>query len=116
MVEGGQFSERVRWNEDVAPRVEVTFPPLVQGDAPALIGAMVDAATLRGQALAGTVDMRTLSAMLLNALGVADTDQVVDRMFPEGGSERGETTTPAAEAAMVEAVRELREAIGRLEI
>lgn len=115
-VEDGQVFERVRWNEDVAPRVEVTFPPLVQADVPALVGAMVDAATLRGQALAGTVDLRTLSAMLLGALGVSDVDQVVDRMFPDGESEAPSATTPAAEAAMVEAVRELREAIGRLEI
>lgn len=116
-VEDGQIFERVRWNEDVAPRVETTFPPLVQADAPALIGAMVDAATLRGQALAGTVDVRTLSAMLLGALGVTDVDQVIERMFPEGETPASQATpAPAAEAAMVEAVRELREAIGRLEI
>ena len=118
-VEEGVTYERVVWNEGVEPRVETTFPPLVQEDVPAVIGAMVDAATLRGQALAGTVDLRTLSSMLLSALGVGDVDQVIDRMFPEGarGAGRGaEETTPAAEAAMVEAVRELREAIGRLEI
>lgn len=119
VVEEGARYERVIWNADVDPRVETVFPPLVQDDTPAMIGAMVDAATLRGQALAGTVDLRTLSSMLLTALGVGDVDQVIDRMFPEGESGsggEGETTTPAAEAAMVEAVRELRGAIGRLEI
>ncbi len=114
VVEEGAAFERVVWNEDVSPRVETTFPPLVQADAPAMVAAMVDAATLRGQALAGTVDVRTLSAMLLSTLGVADVDQVIERMFPDGETGREEAGTPAAEAAMVEAVRELREAIGRL--
>ena len=113
VVEEGAVFERVVWNADVSPRVETTFPPLVQADAPAMIGAMVDAATLRGQALAGTVDLRTLAAMLLSTLGVTDVDQVVDRMFPDGETGR-EGEMPATEAAMVEAVRELREAIGRL--
>jgi len=120
VVEEGAVFERVVWNDGVWPRVVVDFPPLVQEDTPGMIGAMVDAATLRGQALAGTVDLRTLSSMLLGALGVGDVDQVIDRMFPDGprGEGRGasDATTPAAEAAMVEAVRELREALGRLEI
>ena len=113
VVEEGARYERVIWNADVEPRVETVFPPLVQDDTAAMIGAMVDAATLRGQALAGTVDLRTLSAMLLTALGVGDVDQVIDRMFPDGEPPANETTMPAAEA-MVEAVRELRWAIAGL--
>lgn len=112
-VEDKQNFERVLWNEDVSPRVAVEFPPLVQSDTPSMVGAMVDAATLRGQALAGTVDLPTLAGMLLSTLGVQDVDQVLDRLFPDGEAPEPSETS-ASEAAMVEAVRELRGAIAAL--
>ena len=112
-VEDGQAFERVVWNEDVSPRVAVEFPPLVQSDTPAMVGAMVDAATLRGQALAGTIDLQTLSGMMLSALGVQDTDQILARLFPDGETPETPEQT-ATEAAMIAAVKELREAITAL--
>lgn len=112
-VEDGQAFERVVWNEDISPRVAVEFPPLVQNDTPAMVGAMVDAATLRGQALAGTIDLQTLSGMMLSALGVQDTDQILARLFPDGETPETPAQT-ATEAAMIEAVKELREAIAAL--
>lgn len=66
------------------PRVLVSFPPVLEHDVPALIGAAVDAATLKGQTLAGTVDPRTLSALLLGLLGIEDVQDILDAMYPEG--------------------------------
>jgi hypothetical protein len=53
VVEDGQIEESVEWNEGVDPAVVVTFPPIQSDDVPAQVGAIVQAATLGGQALAG---------------------------------------------------------------
>lgn len=107
-VEDGAIEERVVWNADVDPAVMVTFPPLVVDDVKGRVDALVSAATLDGKALAGTMDLPTLARMLLVALGEKDVDDVVERLFPDGEvadpPELPEQT--AAEAAMVEALRE----------
>lgn len=114
-VEDGAIEERVVWNADIDPAVMVTFPPLVVDDVKGRVDALVSAATLDGKALAGTMDLPTLARMLLVALGEKDVDEVVERLFPDGEvadpPETPEQT--AAEAAMVEALRELREALER---
>jgi hypothetical protein len=97
---------------DPAPRdasVSVTFPPILEHDVAANIEAIVNAATLGGSGtLAGTIpDVKTLSRMLLTALGEPDVDAMLDAMFPE--DEGGEA--PATEARMVKAARTLREAM-----
>lgn len=114
-VEEGVIEERVIWNEGVDPSVAVTFPPLVESDVKERIEAIVNAATL-GQAgtLAGTVDLPTLSRMLLLALGVEDVDEIVERLFPDGEvADEPTAERSQAEAQMVEALRALREALER---
>ena len=83
-VEDGQTSELIEWNEGVDPHVAVTFPPIVTDDIAVQVGAIIDAATLRGAPLAGTVELPQLAAMLFGALGVKDSDELLAAMFPDG--------------------------------
>ena len=51
----------------------------------ALVGAITQAGTLGASGtLAGTIDLPTLSGLLLAALGVKDSDEILARMFPDG--------------------------------
>lgn len=131
-VEDGQIAETVLWNDGVDPRVAVTFPPIVQDDLASKVGAIIDAATLRGQALAGTVELPQLAGMLFSALGVQDSDELLAAMFPDGQTPQtqapvapdaepdaavaavadgGADGAGMAEALMVAAVQELRQAL-----
>jgi len=129
-VQTGKLSGQVIEEPDGTPRVElavdpetgeprdatvrVEFPPILEHDVPERVGAIVDAATLRGQAPAQALDASTVSRLLLQALGVDDVDSVLDKLYPDGedaapeGANRGEVNT---EAMMVAAVREMREAL-----
>ena len=104
------------WNDDIDAGVAVTFPPLVEDDVKERVEAIVSAATL-GQAgtLAGTMDLPTLARMLLLALGVDDVDEIIERLFPDGEVPEAEPTPERtqAEAAMIEALRELRDVLSR---
>lgn len=108
VVEDGLISESVKWNDGVDPHVAVTFPPIVSDDLAAKVGAIIDAATLRGQVLAGTVELPQLAAMLFAALGVKDADELLAAMFPDGRVPEGGPASlpvpPAPEAAPAQAV------------
>lgn len=84
-VEDGQHSEVLLWNESVDAEVSVEFPPLLQHDTADMVGAIVEAATL-GQAgqVAGTIDLPTLSLILLTTLGVPNAEEIVEKLFPGG--------------------------------
>lgn len=69
--------------EEVDTTVDVMFPPILEHDVDALIRATVSAATLDGRSLAGTIDGRTVSRLLLSALGVKDVDRLVAALWPE---------------------------------
>jgi hypothetical protein len=114
-VEDGQKTETIVWNEGVNDDVSVAFPPIVEHDKPAMVNAIVNAATL-GQAgtLAGTIDMPTLTRILLTTLGISDTDEIVERLFPDGEAVEQIGPRPVAEAMMVEAVKEMRASLLRL--
>jgi hypothetical protein len=68
--------------EELDTTVDVTFPSILEHDVDALIKATISAATLDGKTLAGTVDGRTVSRLLLTALGVQDVDELVDALYP----------------------------------
>lgn len=123
-VEDGQISETVEWPDDTDDDISVEFPPLLQHDIPAMVNSIVHAATL-GMAgtPAGTIDLVSLSQILLTTLGIPNADEIVENMFPNGEvpePEEPEPDTeelperPQAEAMMVEAVRELRAAMVNL--
>lgn len=114
VVEDGQATETIVWNEGVVDDVSVDFPPIIEHDIPAMVTATVQAATLGAAGVsAGTIDLPTLSRILLTQLGIPDTDEIVERLFPDGEVPEDDAAPerPAAEAAMVEAVKELRNAL-----
>lgn len=88
--------------------VRVEFPPILEHDVAASVNAIVTAATLGGMDPAGTIDERTVSRMLLQALGADEIENLLDLIYPadEEGNEPDET-----ESAVVEAMRNLREAL-----
>lgn len=108
----------------VAPDIIVEFPPLIEHSTVDMIDAIAKAAPL-------LPDARLIASLMLSALGVADIDEVLERMFPPGSEEpvppaedvadddQPENDQPPAEDSqaelapedgegMVEAVRELR--------
>ena len=111
--DGDNLTERLRWDDDVDARVTIAFPPLVQSDVPAQVGAIVDAATLRGQTLAGTIDARTLTAQLLTTLGVPDVDEVLQGMFDADG--QPVAAEVAASESLAKAARELGDILLKLQ-
>lgn len=116
VVEAGQRTETIVWNEGVNDDVSVAFPPIVEHDIPAMVNATVNAATLGASGtLAGTIDLPTLSRILLTELGIPDVDEIVERLFPDGEPVEQIGPRPVAEAMMVEAVSELRQSLLRLQ-
>ena len=74
----------------------------------AQVSAIVDAATLGGHPPANTIDVQTVSRLLLSALGVPDIDDVMEKLYPDGEIP-GEVEK--ADAQVAEAIRGLKEAI-----
>lgn len=112
--EDDQHNFWLEWQKEIDPAVSVEFPPLLQHDIPQMVAATVQAATLGASGtLAGTVDMPTLSRLLLVALGVPDADEIVERLFPDGEMPDASLEQTQTEALMVQAVKDLRDAILR---
>lgn len=113
-IDGEQYTECVVFGEDVDPTIDIQFPSIVASDIQKQIGALKTATTLDGQAPAGTFDLKTFTRLAAIELGIPDVDALIDQLFPEG-EETAEPTepTPTAESMMVEAVKELREAIAK---
>ena len=110
-VEDGQYEEALRWNEGVDAAVSIEFPSLLQHDVQAQVAAIVQAATLgQAGAPAGTIDLPTLSRMLLVALGAPDAEEIVAALFPDGDVP-ADANRPQAEAMMIDSIKELRRAI-----
>jgi hypothetical protein len=124
-VEDNQLAEQLIWNDGVDPHVAVVFPPVVTDGVAQTVTAIVQAATLGGAPLAGTIELPALAAMLMSALGVKDSDEILAAMFPDGqvppsassgaGAEGEPVEPPMAEALMINAVRELRQALVKLQ-
>lgn len=115
-VDGDEVVETVRWNEDVEAHIDIDFPPIVAGNTLSQVQAIVEGATLGGRTPVA-LDLPTLTRMILVALGQDDVDEIVNRLYPDGKVieppvQSGER--PQAEAMMVEAVRELRNALSNL--
>ena len=94
--------------EPIDRHIDVDFPPILQHDKASEIEAIVMAATLDGKTPAGTMDLKTVSRMLLNVLGEDDIGELLDELFPDG--EDGKVSTEAEEA-FIQAVAGLREAL-----
>ena len=92
--------------------VDVHFPPIIEHDTKELVDAIVEAATLGGKPLAGTLDVKYVSKLLLEALGETSVEEVLNALYPEGEeSEEEEGMREAIVKLRVAAVR-LAEAAG----
>jgi len=103
-------------NEDETKRdkpidvtVSVVFPPLVEDDVKGMTEAVVSAATLNGNPLAGTFDAEYTTKRLLTVLGETNIEDVMDKLFPE--PEEG--AVPEVKAVST-AVSQLQQAIEAL--
>lgn len=99
-VKAGELPGKVSEEDDGTPHVElyltdengepvevtfkIDFPPVVEQDIQQYVQAVVTATTLNGQAPAGTIDLETVSRLLLTALGVDDVDAIMDELYPQG--------------------------------
>lgn len=92
--------------------LDIDFPPILEQDTDKTISAIVTAATLNGSTLAGTMDLPTVSRLLLTALGEDDVDEILAELFPEGWEQEPQGTE--AQESFVEAVRTLRGAVADL--
>lgn len=64
--------------------LSITFPDILQKDTKAHIEAILKAATLDGKQLAGTIELKVVARMVLEALGESDIDEMIKNMFPDG--------------------------------
>lgn len=71
-------------DESIDRHIAVTFPPLLEKDIESRIRALISASTLEGKTLAGTMDLVTLTRLLLVALEVDDADEILEQLFPGG--------------------------------
>jgi len=86
--------------------VNVDFPALVEDDQKAQVEAIVSAATLNGSTLAGTLDAKYTTELLLRVLGETSIEEKIELLFPEGEE-------PEA-VAVAGAVQDLQQAIEAL--
>ena len=129
--------------QDSKVEVMVTFPAIREGDVPQMVHAIAEAMTLdnKGGQIVG-IDEKIGVGLLLRQLGVENTDEILEEMYPEGEYEPDRTIEPEAPpigraqlspggapqlpggstvpppaptvAKSAEALRELLEAIGKL--
>jgi hypothetical protein len=64
--------------------INIDFPSILEKDVKAKVDAIVASTTLSGQAMAGTLDLPTVTRMLLVALGEDDVDEMMEQLFPDG--------------------------------
>lgn len=112
-------------NEPMSASVSVEFPTILEHSVTETVTSVIDAATMRGMASAGTMDKKTISRMLLTALGVDDVEAALAAIEQEEEEQEEEPTppiptqeqppvVPQAEAALLEAVKELRKTLEAL--
>ena len=70
--------------EPIDVSINIDFPPLVEDDQKAQIDAIVSAATLDGNPLAGTLDAKYTTERLLRVLGETSIEEIIEKLFPEG--------------------------------
>lgn len=105
--------------------VDIRFPSILERDSSSRVAAIVQAATLNAPGIpAGTLDDKTVTKLLLDALGVTEIDELLNQLYPGneiiGQARQGTPPPPPApggsatapqETALVAALREFREAV-----
>lgn len=105
--DGKQYRLRLIWNKGVNGGISATFPPIVETDVPFQIGALVDATTLKGQAPAGTINLRTFTQQAATMLGIPNVDELIASLEPfadevEQPEPAPTTDTPDPDAAAMD--------------
>lgn len=132
---GGALKEAAT-DDTESPVFVVDFPDILEHDIRESIGALVDAATLQGKSFAGVFDPRTFVGLVCRELGFKElADSLPKLLYPDksdgGGYDPtdfaaqprdvgiqpgtgipplGSPTAGAADGAVAEAIRELRQA------
>ena len=94
--------------EPIDRHLDIDFPSILEHDQAAEIAGIVSAATLDGKAAAGTIDPKTVSRLLLTALGQDDVDDLLEELYPE---DQGAEVAAAAEQTFAQEVAKFREAL-----
>lgn len=76
------------WSDEARREIAVGFPDILERDADAMVRAIVQGATLGGQPMAGTIDRKTTSLLLLQALGVPNPNELIAKYYE--GKDEGE--------------------------
>jgi len=93
--------------------IHVRFPDLLSHNIVERVTAIVSAATLNGQMMAGTIDIKTTTRLLLQALEQDNIDEMIDELFPEEPKEElpnGDEIPPTATEAL-KVIKNLRSEI-----
>ena len=69
-------------SSELSRKVTISFPDVVEHDTLEQIQAVIDTATLKGQSLTGTLDLKTINRLLLRILKVDDADDLLQKLFP----------------------------------
>ena len=82
IIEDEYGEEQIVLSGGISRKVSVTFPDIVEHDVNKQILAIIHAATLDGRELAGTMDMKTITRLLLRVLKLDDADDLLAKLFP----------------------------------
>jgi hypothetical protein len=90
-----QLADDPATGQPVDRGIDVDFPPILEHDVLASVQSVVAAATLEGHPPAGVLDLKLIARLLLQALGVADIDEILDTLFPEDEGPAADVAGPA---------------------
>lgn len=97
------------WPAELDRRIDVTFPDILERDVDAIIRAIVQFATLDGKGLAGTIDLKTLVRLGLEALGVPNVNELIQLYF-DGQDEKALLPPVVSQQDQMKVDRELAQA------
>jgi hypothetical protein len=122
-VDEDQREEHIEWGETKA-HVDIDFPPILNEPTVEQVSAIISAATLDGKQLAGTIDIVTMTRMLLSALGEDDLDEIMEELFPAGKipawatpealAQQRQAASQARQTMQQEAIQELKAKLLRM--
>jgi hypothetical protein len=108
-IETNEYNEQViSFDDDIDPVIEIGFPSILERDTLAYVQAIIAAATLDGKTPSVIPDMRWLASTLLSAIGLDDTDELIDSWYPDDTEQAPAVITSAVEA-LRNAINELKE-------
>lgn len=82
IIEDEYGEEQIVLSGGLSRKVSVAFPDVVEHDINEQILAIIHAATLDGRELAGTIDLKTITRLMLRILKLDDADDLLLKLFP----------------------------------